>query len=208
MGPGLSLQELKQLDTGSHLMWLSIGYMMLIDAFGGSASLEHPRGQAPAHGRFSVWISSLVRRLLQAPHWNLTTFLQGPLGVEYAKPTRLLHIRLPGMSQALYQGYDPMWKPTEVLGGKASDGSWATMKAKAYPVRMNEILASVHWDYIRSTERRGYSADPPLLQQALGALTAFWDPYLLTTKGATMTHRVSPCTDLFFSSLANTAFER
>lgn len=131
---------------------------MLIDAFGGSASLEHPKGQAPAHGRFSVWISSLVRRLLQAPHWNLTTFLQGPLGVEYAKPTRLLHVRLPGMSQALYQGYDPMWKPTEVLGGKTSDGAWAT----TYPVRMNEILAKVHWDYIRCTERSGCAVDPPL----------------------------------------------
>ena len=186
--PGLSLKELKQLDTGSHLMWLSIGYMMLIDTFGGSASLEHPKGQAPAHRRFSVWISSLVQRLLQAPQWNLTTFLQGPLGVEYAKPTRLLHVRLPGMSRALYRGYDPTWRPTEVLGGKASDGTWATMKAKAYPVRMNEILARVHWDYIRRTERSGCSADPPLLRQALGALTAFWDPYLLTTKGATMTH--------------------
>ena len=108
--------------------------------------------------------------------------------VRWGWSTRLLHVRLPGMSRALYRGYDPQWKPTEVLGGKSSDGSWATMKAKAYPVRMNEILAQVHWDYIRSTVRSGCSADPPLLQQALEALTAFWDPYLLTTKGATMTH--------------------
>eukprot|EP00434_Breviolum_minutum_P035293 symbB.v1.2.031233.t1/scaffold3530.1/size57246/2 len=56
---------------------------------------------------------------------------------------------------SLYEArYDPMWKPTEVLGGKTSDGAWATMKAKAYPVRMNEILAKVHWDYIQCTERR------------------------------------------------------
>ena len=81
-----------------------------------------------------------------------------------------------------------MWKPTEVLGGKTSDGAWATMKAKAYPVRMNEILAKVHWDYIQCTERRGCAVDPPLLQQACEALTAFWDPYMQTTKGATMTH--------------------
>ena len=86
--PCLSIREMKQLDVGSILMWISLGYMTLISAYGGSATLEHPKGQAPALGRFSVWVSSLVKRLVLSPEWDIVTFLQGALGVEYAKPTR------------------------------------------------------------------------------------------------------------------------
>ncbi len=185
--PCRGLRELRQTEMGNHLLWLSFYYMLLLDGAGGSATLEHPRGQAPRGDRFSVWTSSLVKRMIRSPKWSVTSFLQGPLGVEYSKPTRILHLRLPGLAAAIYGAYDRSWKPSEVLGGRADDGSWKTMKAKAYPERMNKVLCEVHWNYIRTVKRSGYVEDRPGLQAACKALTAFWDPYVLSTRGAVMT---------------------
>ncbi len=160
--------------------------MILLDGAGGSATLEHPRGQAPRHRRFSFWTSSLVRRALRSKDWDITTFLQGPLGVPYAKPTRILHLRLPRLASALYSAYDPSWRPLQLLGGRSDDGSWKTTVAKAYPMEMNRVLCQVHWDFIRSRARHGIAMDPPGLHEACSALSAFWDPYVLATKGAFM----------------------
>ena len=184
--PQRGMRELQQLDVGNLLMWLSFGYMLLLAAAGGCATLEHPKGKAPALGRFSVWTSSLVKRVLQSPLWDVVDFLQGPLGVPYAKPTRLLSLRLPNLPKAIFGAYDPTWRPSETLGGQDSSGGWRTTKAKEYPDRMNQVLSSVYLDYIRGAHRQGSPTDPPLLQQALAALTSFWDPYMDTLKGAFM----------------------
>ena len=137
--PQRSRRELLQTDMGNQLMWLSFSYMFLLAQAGGCATLEHPRGQAPRGNRFSVWTSSLVQRAIQSPEWDVTSFLQGPLGVPYTKPTRLLHLRLPHLPKAIYSAYDPGWRRSEVLGGQDTDGSWKTTKAKAYPDRMNRV---------------------------------------------------------------------
>ena len=182
--PNRSIKELRQVEMGNHLLWLAVYYMMLIDGAGGSATLEHPKGRAPQNGRFSFWTSSLVRRALRSENWDITTFLQGPLGVPYAKPTRILHLRLPALASALYSAYDP--RPTQVLGGRSGDGAWRTTVAKAYPMEMNRVLCQVHWNYIRMCPRKGIAMDPPDLHEACSALSAFWDPYVLATKGAFM----------------------
>ena len=184
--PRRSIKELRQVETGNHLLWLAVYYMILLDGAGGSATLEHPRGQAPRRGRFSFWTSARVRRALRSKDWDVTTFLQGPLGVPYAKPTRILHLRLPGLARALYSAYDPSWRPTQVLGGRSDDGSWKTTVAKAYPMEMNRVLCQVHWDFIRSRPREGFAEDSTELHEACSALSAFWDPYVLATKGAFM----------------------
>ena len=184
--PQRGMRELQQLEVGNLLMWLSFGYMMLLAAAGGCATLEHPKGQAPACGRFSVWTSSLVKRMRQSPSWDVVTFLQGPLGVPYSKPTRLLSLRLPGLARALYGAYDPHWRPTEKLGGHDSNGGWRTTKAKEYPDKMNQVLSAVYLDYIRGAQRQGWHDDPDALRPALAALISFWDPYMDTLKGAFM----------------------
>ena len=48
--------------------------------------------------------------------------------------------------------------------------------------------SQVHWEYISKMVRQGHTVDPPNLQSACTALTSFWDPYMLTTKGVVMTH--------------------
>lgn len=184
--PRRGRRELLQTDMGNQLMWLSFSYMFLLAQAGGCATLEHPRGQAPKDGRFSVWTSSLVKRALQSPEWDVTSFLQGPLGVPYAKPTRLLHLRLPHLPQAIFSAYDPGWRRSETLGGQDTDGSWKTTKAKAYPDKMNRVLSEVYLKFVESSLRLDYVAEPPQLQAALAALTGFWDPYVDSTRGAVM----------------------
>ena len=181
-----SLKELKQVNIGNYLLWLAFTYLILIDLYGGCASLEHPKGIAPERNRFSVWVSSLVRRLTRSNAWTVTSFLQGPLGVAYAKPTRLLHLRLPELPSLLFGAYDVKWKPREVLGGLDEKGVWKTMKAKAYPERMNAVLADAYSKFFHKCHREGHSRDPEDLGVALEALTGFWDPYVSNAKGSVM----------------------
>lgn len=117
-----NMKELKQVQVGNYLMWISFTYMMLIALYGGCATLEHPKGVAPRRNRFSVWVSSLTRRVTRSKIWQVVDFLQGPLGVAYSKPTRILHLRLPELPQLIYAAYDKAWRPSEKLGGLDDNG--------------------------------------------------------------------------------------
>ena len=181
-----SWKELKQVYTGNYLLWLSFTYLILIAIYGGCATLEHPKGVAPERNRFSVWVSSLTKRLTRSNAWQVTSFLQGPLGVAYAKPTRLLHLRLPELPSLLFQAYDTKWKPREILGGLDEKGEWRTMKAKAYPERMNSVLADAYSKFFHKCQREGHSRDPEDLRAACTALVGFWDPYISDAKGSVM----------------------
>lgn len=181
-----SLRELRQLQVGNYLMWISFTYLILIAIYGGCATLEHPRGMAPLRNRFSVWVSSLIKRVTRSSVWSVVDFLQGPLGVTYAKPTRILHLRLPELPQMIYAAYDKTWKPSETLGGLDESGEWRTMKAKAYPERLNAVLADSYMVHLQRCQRQGQTMDPVDLDEALSALTHFYDPYIDHAKGSIM----------------------
>ena len=184
--PCRSFKEAQQTFTGSRLMMVSITYLLLIYLYGGCGSLEHPRGKAPYKDHWSVWCSSLIRRLTQSVDWQTLSFLQGPLGVPYAKPTRLLCMRLPTMPKQIFGRYQKGWKATETLGGKEDSGSWKTAKAKVYPPKLCKALTEAYLDFWSSCETAGSTDQPDLLENALNALTGFWDPYVETTKGNMM----------------------
>lgn len=120
-----NMKELKQVQVGNYLMWISFTYMVLIALYGGCATLEHPKGVAPRQNRFSVWVSSLTRRVTRSKIWQVVDFLQGPLGVAYSKPTRILHLRLPELPQLIYAAYDTAWRPSEKLGASMTMASGA-----------------------------------------------------------------------------------
>ena len=181
-----NMKELKQVQVGNYLMWISFTYMMLIALYGGCATLEHPKGVAPRRNRFSVWVSSLTRRVTRSKIWQVVDFLQGPLGVAYSKPTRILHLRLPELPQLIYAAYDKAWRPSEKLGGLDDNGEWRTMKAKAYPERLNAVLADSYMLHFRRCQRSGHVPDPDELGLALEALTHFYDPYINHAKGSIM----------------------
>eukprot|EP00435_Cladocopium_sp_Y103_P018773 s3046_g4.t1 len=127
--------------------------------------------------RWCIWRSAFLRQLLLDKDFQLVTFLQGPLGRPFAKPTNLLAGRLHGLAGQLYAAYDPTWKPTQVLGGK-KNGRWKTMQAKEYPVRMCEILAKAHMTFAEQIEEEGQEITPAGLADALQALCGHFDPYL------------------------------
>lgn len=130
--------------------------------------------------------ASLIKRVTRSSVWSVVDFLQGPLGVTYAKPTRILHLRLPELPQMIYAAYDKTWKPSETLGGLDESGEWRTMKAKAYPERLNAVLADSYMVHLQRCQRQGQTLDPVDLDEALSALTHFYDPYIDHAKGSIM----------------------
>ena len=186
---GRTLRETFQYMTGNFLFWQSMTLLLTIYAFGGSYSLEHPKGadkaQGSKPGKWSVWDSSFVRQLLLAGDVRLWTFLQGPLGQPFPKPTSILAARLPGLGSALYAGYDPAWRATATLGGR-ENGQWRTSKAKAYPAKLCQILAQQHIEFATNQVCHGCTDDPPQLQEALHALANSYDPYLISSRGTLM----------------------
>ena len=156
-------------------MWLALTYLIVVYAFGGCFSLEHPKGPQEGNERWCVWHSAFIDRLLTLHDVSLVTFLQGPLGRPFAKPTRLLVGRLPGMAQALYSRYDTSWKPTQVLGGRGSTG-WKTASAKVYPANLSAAIAEQFVLFASSAQRSGHTDEPKWLPTAIDRLS-MWDPY-------------------------------
>ena len=180
-----SLKETRQWLVGNQLMWKALHLLVYIYAMGGSFTLEHPRGEGLHQGKWSIWDSSFIRQLLLFGDIRSWVFLQGPLGQPFSKPTCILAARLPGLGQELYRQYDRTWRPTVKLGGKEG-GVWKTAQAKAYPPKLNFVLAQQHALFAASLEGEGATADPAGLTEALEALTNSYDPYLDTGKGTLM----------------------
>lgn len=114
----LSLQELIQCHVGSILMWSTLKLLLLVYAFGGSVSLEHPKGAWDDDQKWCVWMSGFIRWILRGPHLQTLTFLQGPLGQCAPKPTTMLLGRMGSFALKIFGRYQAGWKPTMTLGGK------------------------------------------------------------------------------------------
>jgi len=52
---------------------------------------------------------------------------------------------------------------------------------------MCKVIAEAHLRYAQGLTEEGYEKDPELLQQALEALAAGFDPYMVGAKGTEMT---------------------
>eukprot|EP00435_Cladocopium_sp_Y103_P035890 s2365_g9.t1 len=180
-----SLPEVAQCVMGNILMLKAIFLVLLTHLFGGSTTLEHPRGPIAEGVRWCIWRASFILELLLDSEYQLVTFLQGPLGRPFSKPTNLLAGRLRGLASMIFAAYDPRWRPTQVLGGR-SNGKWKTMAAKEYPVKMCEVLAKAHIQYASTLEEEGSEPEPQMLNDALAALCGHFDPYLVAAKGTQM----------------------
>ena len=74
-----TLKETRQWLMGNLLMWRALSLLLLIYVFGGSFTLEHPKGCGGTNNRWTIWDSSFVRQLLLAGDIRVWTILQGPL---------------------------------------------------------------------------------------------------------------------------------
>eukprot|EP00438_Fugacium_kawagutii_P017131 Skav204405 [mRNA] locus=scaffold4169:218344:224337:+ [translate_table: standard] len=178
--PMRSISEVQQCMVGNLLMFRTIYLLALIHLWGGAITLEHPQGTPVGDPRWGIWRSSFVKLLTQDPEVRTTSFLQGPLGREFAKPTVLLHGRLPWLPTLLFNAYLPGWRPTRVLVGRRGD-RWATHEAKAYPGRLCRILAESYLRFGAAVSRTGDGVDPPDMAKVTAVLGAMWDPYLMDT---------------------------
>ena len=174
--PELSLRELIQCVNGSSLYLHVLGMILMVHLYGGCSTLEHPKGtDDDQHPGWTVWYSSFMKRLLLDGQFQRITMLQGPLGREFSKPTRLLAGRLPWLERDIFAAYDTSWRPSVQLGGRNPDGSWRTSAAKAYPAGMCRVLARAYLRFGQEVDVAGTETDPEGLHEALEALAKVLD---------------------------------
>ena len=176
--PELSLKELIQCVNGSSLYLQALSLLILVHMFGGAVTLEHPRGPTQEESLgWTIWMSACMRLFLLDKTTGTTTFLQGPLGRCFSKPTRFLTGHLPGFAQSIYSQYDPKWRPTEWLGGQDASGRWRTAQGKEYPPKLCRIIADNYIQHKLRIDTSGEEQTPVTLQHAIQALSQLWDPY-------------------------------
>ena len=173
--------------TGNVLFFLAMRYVVLALVSGGCASLEHPRGSDSSTGRFRVWASSFMERVLRHPRCKLVSFSQGYLGQASLKPTIFLAVRLSTLEmhikkESVFRG------PFTVLGGTTEDGEWKTAKAKAFPPALCLAIARSVMDFANSAP-----VDPTLdavldcpIFEMPPAMSGPFDPYADTDAGLVM----------------------
>ena len=180
-----TVREVWQCHIGTILMLTALKILLWVYAYGGSATLEHPKGAEAGTEKWSIWQSAFLKQLLQAADVQLITFLQGPLGQKFPKPTTLLAARLPDLASQLYSSYDPSWKASEWLGGKVGK-TWRTTRAKVYPRKLCRVLAMAHMRHAELQVCDGEETLPLKVQEVINALSKVHDPYDLEATGTSM----------------------
>ena len=120
----LTIQEVMQCFVGTQLIMKALALIVLTYCYGGSFTLEHPKGAEGREGRWRIWESAMVNQLLLAADVKRVDFVQGPLGQPFAKPTSMLTGRLMDFAQELFKQYQPGWRPTS---------GWEEEKARPAP---------------------------------------------------------------------------
>ena len=98
------------------------------------------------------------------PEWYGCQF--GRLRPCFTKPTRLLNLPLPTLSQKSFGAYNRSWRPSEVLGGIVEDGGWKTRAAKVHPPLLCKILCDAYFEYADSCLHEGNTENPVDFQGA------------------------------------------
>lgn len=136
----LSLRELHQLGTGSHLMLNSLAIELRVCLGGGGSVMEHP--SIPDNEEFaSIWRTPQHRNLvMRAPEAQLVYIEQWRYGAESVKPTILRGLGLPRLARHLHSCRCPgMVRPTKVLAGfDHAKQRFRTAAAKEYPAGLSE----------------------------------------------------------------------
>ena len=179
--PLRKVAEVYQCATGTSLMLVALRLVLLTFLNGGATTLEHPRGPAKGGEQWCIWHSGFLDEILKIPGMQTILFLQGPLGRPFAKPTRMLTGRLPGLAAQFYTAYNPRWRPTVVLGGKEGK-TWRTSAAKIYPTEMCRVIAEAFSRFAATVTTHGTEPFPDEAREACEVLSK-WDPYQAGSHG-------------------------
>ena len=143
------LHEVWMCPVGTILMQAATRILLWIYTYGGSISLERPKGDNEYPDKWSLWGSGFLKQLLLTADAQLTKIFQGPLGQNFVKPATIFSVRLPDLAQQIYSQYDLQRRPTEWLGGK-SGGAWRAREAKVYPEKLCRAPAFSHMRHAES----------------------------------------------------------
>ena len=182
--PGLDAREVRQLSVGNSLYFVAIVMATWMVASGGCATVEHPKGFGQAEGRFTIWLSSFLKRLCNSSECSVLAFNQGFLGQVSLKPTRFLLVRLPMLPRILRQ-LSTFSGPFETLSGQGENGEWRTSKAKAFPPALCRTIALAVAVFCQSRLGCTEGKDLPWPDLPECAWQPF-DPYMVEFEGTTM----------------------
>lgn len=182
------MSELKQLRIGNALFYVAMLYVAMALTAGGCATLERPRGSPVESGRFRIWASSFLERLLRRPRCRLHTFSQGFLGQYSLKPTTFLLVRLECLVGYIKSG-STFRGPFSELGGVCPlTGEWKPARAKAFPPALCKAIAQAVL-YFSETVKVQSEGSADLIddrQHWPSAMSGPFDPYAETDAGLIM----------------------
>ena len=143
--PTNKLRRNEQVLQASRLLQVALDFLTLAIMWGSTFVLEHPAYPYWKPTSSSIWALPELQALKAAPVVDIFRFRQSWHGQYTPKPTTLAAVRLPTLKSRLQT---PSVAAAEIVqksetGGKNTDGSWRTSRAKEYPANMNRILAEV-----------------------------------------------------------------
>ena len=141
--------QLLQLRVATLLLHAFLLVFVALLRAGGAAVLEHP-AEPPEEDFCSIWRLAVTRALRRHPDVSRVYVEQGPLGQVSTKPTHLLTLRVPTLTQHLDALADPSWRPQPRGLGKNSEGEWKTAVLKEYPPQMCRAFALALRDAVAS----------------------------------------------------------
>ena len=106
----LRLRELEQIDVGNLLLCFSAEAFLRLASTGGFGVVEHPREPDEPHFA-SIWKLPLFQMLRLLPGVELHSLSQGYLGAPSCKPTSLLCLNFPHISQAIVKNQVTATRP-------------------------------------------------------------------------------------------------
>jgi hypothetical protein len=148
---GLTLHELLQLSTGSHLMLHSLLLEVLVSLGGGGSIMEHP--SMPDDESFaSIWRTTIHRMLIMRAYLAQMIYIeQWRFGAKSVKPTVLRGVGLPKLARHIHSCRIPnAIRPTAVLSGYDRVAKkFRTSAAKEYPPQLCEALIKSAFQSLR-----------------------------------------------------------
>eukprot|EP00438_Fugacium_kawagutii_P020612 Skav206473 [mRNA] locus=scaffold1672:225551:231286:- [translate_table: standard] len=137
----LYAKELSQLHIGTVLLLMALRLAVRVAHTQGRVIVEHP-GVPFDDAQASIWWTQLLDLLTDGCGlFSVMDIQQFRFGSPAVKPTRLLFANLPLQTVLPQLERRDFVRPTTVLAGRRSDGSFATSIAKEYPRLLNLALA-------------------------------------------------------------------
>eukprot|EP00438_Fugacium_kawagutii_P022042 Skav220153 [mRNA] locus=scaffold564:39495:54090:+ [translate_table: standard] len=137
----LYAKELSQLHIGTVLLLMALRLAVRVAHTQGRVIVEHP-GLPFDEAQASIWWTQLLDLLADGCGlFSVMDIQQFRFGSPAVKPTRLLFANLPLETVLPQLERRDFVRPTTVLAGRRSDGSFATSIAKEYPRLLNLALA-------------------------------------------------------------------